>query len=261
MLMGRDRPEMDAATIPNRLDVQKHQAPGLTRRRQNNSECPAIAPCRESASDLPGLSILPLARFGLALCLMTLEDGMRSEEYRQDKQRPFMGAEYLASLRDGRQVFINGERVADVTQHLAMRNSAGSIARLYDALHAESTHAVPMCPTDTGSGGYTNKYFRLARSSAELVEQQAAISNAMAHNSQSWTNETVLPNIEAALSYRTFMSSAYPRVIEIVRRVVASGLIYLPSSARDLANPEIDRYLAQYVRGSNDIATSSGSRS
>ena len=49
--------------------------------------------------------------------------------------RPFTGAEYLASLRDGREVYIYGERVDDVTTHPAFRNAARTIARLYDALH------------------------------------------------------------------------------------------------------------------------------
>ena len=53
------------------------------------------------------------------------------------KNRPFTGAEYLASLRDGREVYIYGERVKDVTTHPAFRNSAASIALLYDALHDE----------------------------------------------------------------------------------------------------------------------------
>ena len=35
--------------------------------------------------------------------------------------------------------------------------------------------------------------------------------------------------------------------------MVASGLIYLPSHARDFKNPDIDKYLARYVRGSNGI--------
>src|SRR5262249_35162187 len=49
--------------------------------------------------------------------------------------RPFTGAEYLESLRDGREVYVYGERVKDVTAHPAFRNTARSIARLYDALH------------------------------------------------------------------------------------------------------------------------------
>ncbi len=80
-----------------------------------------------------------------------------------------------------------------------------------------------------------------------------SFSNAMAYNPIPWADGAVLPNLEAALSYRTFMSEAYPRVVDTIRRVVASGLIYLPSSARDFGNGEIDRYLAQYVRGSNDM--------
>ena len=51
------------------------------------------------------------------------------------KQRPFTGAEFLESLRDGREVYIYGERVADVTKHPAFRNAAVSVAKLYDALH------------------------------------------------------------------------------------------------------------------------------
>lgn len=422
----------------------------------------------------------------------------------QARVRPYTGAEYIESLRDDRAVFINGERVKDVTTHPAMRNSVRSLARLYDALHDPATKDIMTCPTDTGSGGFTHRFFRPARSVDDLIGQQGAIahwarmsygwmgrtadykaalmntlganaewygpfadnarawhkraqervlfmnhaivnppidrhkdsqdvkdvfvhitketdagvyvsgakvvatssalthynflaqssgtvtndpsmaimfivpmnapgvkmicrvsyeetanrvgqpfdyplssrfdendailvldnvfipwedvlllrdagkmnafapasgfmhgycfqgctrlavkldfiagllakalrctggdafrgnqamlgevigfrhmfwtySNAMARNPAAWAGDTVLPNLEAALCYRTFMSEAYPRVIDIVRRTVASGLIYLPSSAKDFANSEIDGYLAQYVRGSNGI--------
>ena len=42
------------------------------------------------------------------------------------------GSDYLRSLKDGRQVFVDGERVKDVTAHVAFREAARSIARLYD---------------------------------------------------------------------------------------------------------------------------------
>src|ERR1700759_5698515 len=48
---------------------------------------------------------------------------------------PLTGAEYLESLHDGREVYVYGDRVADVTAHPAFRNTARSVARLYDALH------------------------------------------------------------------------------------------------------------------------------
>ena len=38
------------------------------------------------------------------------------------------GAEHLASLRDGRVVYIGGEKVDDVTTHPAFRNAARSMA-------------------------------------------------------------------------------------------------------------------------------------
>src|SRR5579871_5445849 len=76
------------------------------------------------------------------------------------KKRPFTGAEFLESLRDGREVYIYGERVKDVTTHPALRNSAASIALLYDALHDKQTKDVLTAPTDTGSGGYPHKFFK-----------------------------------------------------------------------------------------------------
>src|SRR5437764_7495447 len=42
------------------------------------------------------------------------------------------GSDYLRSLNDGRQVFVDGERVKDVTAHVAFREAARSLARLYD---------------------------------------------------------------------------------------------------------------------------------
>jgi 4-hydroxyphenylacetate 3-monooxygenase len=77
----------------------------------------------------------------------------KSEDFVRDKKRPFTGAEFLESLRDGREVYIYGERVPDVTTHPAFRNAARTVAKLYDALHDPATKDVLTAPTDTGSGG------------------------------------------------------------------------------------------------------------
>src|SRR5204862_2797938 len=52
------------------------------------------------------------------------------------------------------------------------------------------------------------------------------------------------------LAYRWFMQIGYPRIKEIVQQDVASGLIYVNSSAEDFRNPEIRPYLDKFVRGS-----------
>jgi 4-hydroxyphenylacetate 3-monooxygenase len=122
---------------------------------------------------------------------------MRPEQHIRDrKARPFTGAEYLESLKDGREVYIDGERVKDVTVHPAFRNAARSLARLYDALHDPETKEVLTCPTDTGSGGYTHKYFRVARSPEELKAQQRAIA-AWARLTYGWMGRT--PDYKASL--------------------------------------------------------------
>ena len=36
-----------------------------------------------------------------------------------EQKRPMIGAQYLESLRDGREIWLNGEQVQDVTTHLA----------------------------------------------------------------------------------------------------------------------------------------------
>ncbi len=42
------------------------------------------------------------------------------------------GVEYLRSLKDGRRVFVDGERVPDVTAHPAFKEAARSVANLFD---------------------------------------------------------------------------------------------------------------------------------
>jgi 4-hydroxyphenylacetate 3-monooxygenase len=93
----------------------------------------------------------------------------------QTTTRPYTGAEYLESIRDGRTIYFHGERVKDVTTHPAFRNSARSIARLYDALHDSEHQAALTCETDTGSGGLTHKFFRVPRSVDDLVGARDAI--------------------------------------------------------------------------------------
>ena len=53
---------------------------------------------------------------------------MKPEDFRADAKRPLTGEEYLKSLQDGREIYIYGERVKDVTTHPAFRNAAASIA-------------------------------------------------------------------------------------------------------------------------------------
>ena len=50
---------------------------------------------------------------------------------------PYTGKEFLDSLDDGREVWIYGERIKNIAEHPAFRNTARMVARLYDALHRD----------------------------------------------------------------------------------------------------------------------------
>ena len=50
------------------------------------------------------------------------------------------GDEYRAGLRDGREIWIDGERVADVTMHPAFMPIVDAKARMYDLAHDCANH-------------------------------------------------------------------------------------------------------------------------
>jgi len=108
---------------------------------------------------------------------------------------PMTGQEYLESLRDGREIWIYGERVKDVTTHPAFRNTARMIARLYDALHDPALQDVLTTETDTGSGGRTHRYFRAPKSWEEQLAARDAIA-AWARLTYGWLGRS--PDYKAA---------------------------------------------------------------
>jgi 4-hydroxyphenylacetate 3-monooxygenase len=91
------------------------------------------------------------------------------------RTKPLTGQQYLDSLKDDREIWIYGERVKDVTSHPAFRNTVRMIARLYDALHDPAQQEALTTETDTGSGGYTHKFYRATRNMQELVAARDAI--------------------------------------------------------------------------------------
>ncbi|OKI86608.1 Pyoverdin chromophore biosynthetic protein pvcC [Streptomyces sp. CB02058] len=101
--------------------------------------------------------------------------GNGAGEGNRRRTRPLTGDEYVESLRDSREVYIYGERVKDVTSHVAFRNPIRMTARLYDALHDPATKDVLTAPTDTGSDGYTHRFFRTPHSVEDMVADQQAI--------------------------------------------------------------------------------------
>jgi 4-hydroxyphenylacetate 3-monooxygenase len=76
------------------------------------------------------------------------------------------GQEYLESLRDGREVWLNGKRVNDVTVHPALRNCAKSFSLCYDMQHEEKFR--DQFTFSSESGDLRNLAFRIPRLSTDL---------------------------------------------------------------------------------------------
>jgi 4-hydroxyphenylacetate 3-monooxygenase len=165
---------------------------------------------------------------------------MKPEDVIADRTRPYTGAEYMQSLRDGREVHIDGERVPDVTSHPAFRNSVRSIARLYDALHDPKRHEVLTCPTDTGSGGYTHRFFRVPRSREDLRGAQAAIAE-WSRLTYGWMGRT--PDYKAAYS-NTLGGNAeyYGPYAGNARTWYKRAQETMPFMNHAIVNPPIDRH-------------------
>ena len=166
----------------------------------------------------------------------------KPEDMLAGKNRPFTGEEYLESLRDDREVYIYGERVADVTEHPAFRNAARTMARLYDALHDPERRDTLVCDTDTGSGGYTHKFFRIARSASDLVGQREAIA-AWARMSYGWMGRT--PDYKAALMNTLGANAAFwgkfADNAQAWYRRVQESVCFMNHA---IVNPPVDRHKA-----------------
>lgn len=83
-------------------------------------------------------------------------------------------AEHLASLADGRAVYLDGELVGDVTQSSAFRESIRTAASLYD-FQADPDNAGLMTFASPSSGRRVNRAWQMPESYEELVTRRLAL--------------------------------------------------------------------------------------
>jgi 4-hydroxyphenylacetate 3-monooxygenase len=158
-----------------------------------------------------------------------------------DTSRPLPpnAEDFLESLRDGREVWIFGEKVADVTAHPAFRNSTRSLARLYGAMHDDSRKDRLLVPTDTGNGGMTHAFFRTARSHDDLRRGREAI-KCWQELVYGWMGRT--PDYKAALITGIGANPDYfGEYADNVRNWYRKGQEGVLHMAHAIVNPPVDR--------------------
>src|SRR5262249_57238724 len=84
------------------------------------------------------------------------------------------GAEHIKSLKDGRNVYIDGQKVADVTVHPAFRNSVKSAAALYD-FQARPENLELMTFVPDGGNRRVSRAWQLPRNHSEMVLRRKAL--------------------------------------------------------------------------------------
>src|ERR1700693_2291832 len=106
------------------------------------------------------------------------DEGSRISERERNMTVAKTGAEHIASLRDGRTVYIDGKLVADVTTHPAFQNSVKSAAALYD-FQAQPENIELMTFKPDGCNHRVNRAWQMPKSYEEMVLRRKAL--------QSWS--------------------------------------------------------------------------
>jgi 4-hydroxybutyryl-CoA dehydratase/vinylacetyl-CoA-Delta-isomerase len=83
--------------------------------------------------------------------------------------------EYIESLRDGREVYFRGQRVADVTTHSEIRLAIDHAAIDYDMAHDAAWRALAVAEEN---GTPYSAYFKLPLSCSDLLDRSRLIETA-----------------------------------------------------------------------------------
>ncbi|MGP4110594.1 4-hydroxyphenylacetate 3-hydroxylase family protein [Streptomyces sp. 4N509B] len=84
------------------------------------------------------------------------------------------GSDYIEGLRDGRAVFIDGERVKDVTTHPAFSGAVRSVARVYDVANDPANRGVTTF-TSPDTGEQVNVSYMIPRSAKDLAHRRKGL--------------------------------------------------------------------------------------
>ena len=88
------------------------------------------------------------------------------------------GNDYINGLRDGRQIYIDGEVISDVTTHPAFSGVIRSIANVYDFVNDEANRSVMTYPSPT-TGEPVNLAYLIPRSGDDLTRRRIALRKSM----------------------------------------------------------------------------------
>jgi 4-hydroxyphenylacetate 3-monooxygenase len=85
------------------------------------------------------------------------------------------GSQHIATLKDGRQVYINGEIAGDVTEHAAFKRTIGTVGALYDFQSRPENLELMTFEVPDGEGRRANRIWQLPRNYQDLILRRKAL--------------------------------------------------------------------------------------
>lgn len=152
------------------------------------------------------------------------------------------GQQFIAGLRDGREVWYHGQRVDDVSTFSEFRAAVQSIARLYDMQH-DPTHREVLTVDIPELGGRVGRAFEIPRTPDQLrLKREAYITWAESNCGMIGRSPDFLNVMLAALAAKkSFFAEAGPERAEAVVnywRHVAKNDLFLTHA---LLDPQLDK--------------------
>lgn len=155
------------------------------------------------------------------------------------------GARYIDSLRDGREVWIDGKRVDDVPSHPAFRAYVQELARIYDLQHSDE-YRDQMTYLDPDSGVRCSLSWLIPTSPADLRRKRR---NSEIWNDQSWgqlgrSPDILAPYITSLVERRSALSAVnnphcdFGENVAAYHRYCAEHDLFLTHA---LGDPQVDR--------------------
>jgi 4-hydroxyphenylacetate 3-monooxygenase len=152
------------------------------------------------------------------------------------------GDEYRASIDDGREVWIDGERVKNVAEHPAFRPAVGNRTRIYDMAHEAATQDV-MSYVDRETGERNSVGNKLPRSRQDWIDKRAAVDAVLddVRGVVTRVGDETVGEMWSLYDGQDVLNEVDPRFAENIRRHVGLSVTNDPFHISANTDPKGDR--------------------
>ncbi len=165
------------------------------------------------------------------------------------------GTDYLNRLNDGREVWLEGEKVADVTKHPKLKRGAATMARLLDRQHDEQLRT-KLSYSETGSEERYAMSFLTPGSVTDISRRGAALydwakwSNGMLGRTPDYLNASFMAFASAADYFSDCRADFGQNVQRYYDKMRREDLVL----THTLVNPQVNRHLTAAGVTSPEVA-------